>query len=97
MFQLNQELSLIQTTAEVDFLQLCNPNQIAQLQQSNRSGSHYFIVHTKNLFKMAATFCCNHSSSFTRSFRPSVEMCQAYIAKKKSPYFSSLLITLFFN
>ena len=47
MFLLNQELSLIQPTAEIGSLQLCNQNEVSQLQQSNRNGLHYFIAKLK--------------------------------------------------
>ena len=83
MFQLNQELSLIYPTAEVGFLQLCNHNQMAKHQRSNRSGTqknlHYFIAPTQNLsccfIYPAASFCfiqgplLAHSRSTTRSFK----------------------------
>ena len=69
MFWVNQEWFLISQTAEVDLLQLCDHNQVAQHQQSN-SGLHCFIATTKDLTKKAASFCYIHSRSTTGSLRP---------------------------
>ena len=95
MFRLSQELFLIQPTAEVGFRQLCNHNQVAQQQQSNRSGFHYFIATTQNLSKMAASFCYINSRSTSHSLRPCGTNVSSLYCQKSSFVLVSCLLRPF--
>ena len=83
-------------TPSVGFLQLCNHNQVAQHQQSNRSGLHYFIAQLKIYQKWLLHSVIAIQGPLLAHCDHAAQMCQAYIAPK-ALFPGFVLITPFVN